>query len=324
MQEQTTDEGFARVRQQLTEIDESTGGEQLVAMAKKAAINAIDQHTRLIAGVKSLLIQPEVLRKTTVESLSLFMSIWSVAINETLALIRRQYEQLEAQKNQLTAESLTREQQLRTEFEQTTAEREYERDEGSVSSHRWSSSRALWQQRFDEECNRLREQMSKLQTDSDEQLRSLSQRLQSISGENNDYLQVRKKLFFLLLESVRCRVEMDGSSEWIHSEDQRSHRPVEWLSTTASWTGERRETFPREQRETKWRSRSGGTRENNVDWRSEVNPSQVDENDRCDPFETFLVDRLKFTKIKFDSSRRPLFNWKRISKTNRRNWSNFN
>lgn len=75
MQEQTTDEGFSRVRQQLTEIDESTGGEQLVAMAKKAAINAIDQHTRLIAGVKSLLIQPEVLRKTTVESLSLFMSI---------------------------------------------------------------------------------------------------------------------------------------------------------------------------------------------------------------------------------------------------------
>ena len=70
MQEQTTDEGFTRVRQQLTEIDESTDGEQLVAMAKKAAINAIDQHTRLIAGVKGLLIQPEVLRKTTAESLS--------------------------------------------------------------------------------------------------------------------------------------------------------------------------------------------------------------------------------------------------------------
>ena len=65
MQEQTTEEGFARVRQQLTEVEESTEGENLLGMAKKAAINAIDQHTRLIAGVKNLLLEPQALRKRT-------------------------------------------------------------------------------------------------------------------------------------------------------------------------------------------------------------------------------------------------------------------
>jgi hypothetical protein len=46
-------------------------------------------------------------------------------VNETLALIRRQYEELEREKQNLLLEQSSREQTLRSELEKITAEKEY-------------------------------------------------------------------------------------------------------------------------------------------------------------------------------------------------------
>lgn len=47
-----------------------------------------------------------------------------------------------------------------------------------------------WQQRFTEECDRLREQISQLQGEYDEQSRSFSDRLEIAATQNSEYLQV--------------------------------------------------------------------------------------------------------------------------------------
>jgi hypothetical protein len=49
-----------------------------------------------------------------------------IVVNETLALIRRQYEELERERQNLSREHTSREQTFRSELEQVAAEKEYE------------------------------------------------------------------------------------------------------------------------------------------------------------------------------------------------------
>lgn len=48
----------------------------------------------------------------------------------------------------------------------------------------------IWQQRLDEECNQLREQMAKLQREHDEQSLLLSDRLDRAEKQSSEYLEV--------------------------------------------------------------------------------------------------------------------------------------
>lgn len=58
MQEQTTTENLLRARQQMIELEETTNNDDtLIGMFKRAAINAIDNHARLISGINNLVIK---------------------------------------------------------------------------------------------------------------------------------------------------------------------------------------------------------------------------------------------------------------------------
>jgi hypothetical protein len=56
---------------------------------------------------------------------------------------------------------------------------------------------SFWQQHFNEESDRLREQISQLQREYDEQSRSFSDRLQTAATQNSEYLQVLISTLFL-------------------------------------------------------------------------------------------------------------------------------
>ena len=57
MQEQTTSENLLRARQQMIELEETATDDSLLGMFKRAAINAIDNHARLISGLNNLIIK---------------------------------------------------------------------------------------------------------------------------------------------------------------------------------------------------------------------------------------------------------------------------
>jgi hypothetical protein len=57
MQEQTTAENLLRARQQMIEFEENANDDTLIGMFKRAAINAIDNHARLISGINNLVIK---------------------------------------------------------------------------------------------------------------------------------------------------------------------------------------------------------------------------------------------------------------------------
>jgi hypothetical protein len=59
MHEQTTEGILLRARQQINELEDATDDESLVGMFKRAAIHAIDSHTRLVSGVNSLVIKQD-------------------------------------------------------------------------------------------------------------------------------------------------------------------------------------------------------------------------------------------------------------------------
>jgi hypothetical protein len=57
MQEQTTAEKLLRARQQMIELEQTATDDSLLAMLKRAAINAVDNHARLISGLNNLVIK---------------------------------------------------------------------------------------------------------------------------------------------------------------------------------------------------------------------------------------------------------------------------
>ncbi len=54
----------------------------------------------------------------------------------------------------------------------------------------FSNFSAFWQQRLTEECDRLREQTTQLQRKYDEQSRSFSNQIETLTTQNREYLQV--------------------------------------------------------------------------------------------------------------------------------------
>jgi hypothetical protein len=59
MHEQTTAENLLRARQQMIELEETATDDSLLGMFKRAAVNAVDTHARLISGVNNLVIRPD-------------------------------------------------------------------------------------------------------------------------------------------------------------------------------------------------------------------------------------------------------------------------
>ena len=57
----------------------------------------------------------------------------------------------------------------------------------------------FWQQRFNDECDRLRQENARLQSEYDEQIRSLNERVQSETSQNTDHRQVIDRDLILLL-----------------------------------------------------------------------------------------------------------------------------
>jgi len=57
MQEQTTTGNLLRVRQQMIELEENVNDDTLVGMLKRAVINAVDNHARLISGINNLVMK---------------------------------------------------------------------------------------------------------------------------------------------------------------------------------------------------------------------------------------------------------------------------
>ncbi|CAF4026951.1 unnamed protein product, partial [Rotaria sp. Silwood2] len=159
MQEQTTANNLLHARQQMIELEESADNDSIVGMFKRAAINAVDSHAKLLSGINNLVIK----RDDQQEDLS---------INEILAIIHRQYEELRREKDNLSSEHTFREQTFRSELEQITAEKD-----------------AFWQQRFNDECDRLRQENAQLQNAYDEQTRSFTDRLEIATAQNSEYLQ---------------------------------------------------------------------------------------------------------------------------------------
>ncbi|CAF4721367.1 unnamed protein product [Rotaria sp. Silwood1] len=159
MQEQTTTNNLLHARQQIIELEESTDNDNIVGMFKRAAINAVDNHARLISGINNLVIQ----RDDQQEDLS---------TNEILSLIHRQYEELQREKENLLFERTSREETFRSELEKITAEKD-----------------TFWQQRFNDECDRLRQENVQLQNEYDEQTRSFSDRLETATTQNSEYHQ---------------------------------------------------------------------------------------------------------------------------------------
>ncbi|CAF3393218.1 unnamed protein product [Rotaria sp. Silwood1] len=159
MQEQTTTNNLLHARQQIIELEESTDNDNILGMFKRAAINAVDNHARLLSGINNLVIQ----RDDHHEDLS---------TNEILTLIHRQYEELQREKENLLFERTSREETFRSELEKITTEKD-----------------TFWQQRFNDECDRLRQENVQLQNEYDEQTRSFSDRLETATTQNSEYHQ---------------------------------------------------------------------------------------------------------------------------------------
>ncbi len=51
---------------------------------------------------------------------------------------------------------------------------------------------AFWQQRFNDECDRLRQENARLRGEYDEQIQSYTDRVETLTSQNSEYLQVIK------------------------------------------------------------------------------------------------------------------------------------
>ncbi|CAF0944733.1 unnamed protein product [Adineta ricciae] len=159
IQEHATVESLSQVRQQIVDLEAGAEDGTLAGMFKRAALNVIDCHVKLIDGINHLVSQDDDQQGNR-------------SANKTFELIRRQYEDLQREKDSFAHERTSHEERFRSELENLTSEKD-----------------ASWQQRFNDECDRLRQQTAQLQSDYDEQVRSLSDRLASVTAEKAEYFQ---------------------------------------------------------------------------------------------------------------------------------------
>lgn len=111
----------------MIELEENVDHNTLIGMFKHAAINAVDNHTRVISGIISLIKnRDDLCENFHGKRNKLFSYLFLIlAVNETLALIRRQYEEFEQEKQNLLLEHSSREEISRLELEKIQAEKEY-------------------------------------------------------------------------------------------------------------------------------------------------------------------------------------------------------
>lgn len=109
-------------------------------------------------------------------------------IEESLVKIRRRLEEFERERGTFSDDRTSREQFHRTQLDELSAEKEYEHfNPHEILILDFST---YWQQRLDEESNRLREQLAKLQSEYDEQSQTFSQQLQTVKSQNDEHCQV--------------------------------------------------------------------------------------------------------------------------------------
>jgi hypothetical protein len=153
LSEEATLETLSVARQTLIQLDETSDQESPSGMFKQVAILGVDGYTRLTSKLNRL------------------------ATEDMLLVIHRRLEESERERSELLLEYASREQTLRCESEQ--------RENGKVLL-----LSATWQRRYDEECERLRQETIRVQTELDIQLRSLSARLEVASAQQSESLQV--------------------------------------------------------------------------------------------------------------------------------------
>jgi hypothetical protein len=89
-------------------------------------------------------------------------------LNESFKSIRRHFDELRRDKEQLTTELVRLEETLLAERVQAVTEKEYEAKISSNPHPRPFHCRTSWQERFNDECDRLRQHNSQLQSELDD------------------------------------------------------------------------------------------------------------------------------------------------------------
>ena len=145
-------------------------------------------------------------------------------LNESLRSIRRHFDELRRDKEQLTTELVRLEQTLRAEQDQAVTEKEYGAKTSSNSPSRPLRCRTSWQERFNDECARLRQHNSQVQSELDDQSRSFTDRLETLSRENSEYLQVKISDRFFRFDLValafdRTAKRLSGTDRSINREN---------------------------------------------------------------------------------------------------------
>ena len=117
-------------------------------------------------------------------------------IEESLAILRRRLEEFERERENLSVDQTTREQKHRDQLEELSTEKEYESISSANCRQRFFFS-TYWQQRLNEESDRLREQLESLQHEYDQQSRSFTEQIETLTRQNREYLEVGNEEFHL-------------------------------------------------------------------------------------------------------------------------------
>lgn len=141
--------------------------------------------------------------------------------------IRRRLDEFEREKRIFTNDQTSREQLHQTQLDELSAEKEYESSDLLKSSS--FSFSAYWQLRLDEESDRLREQLSRLQNQYDDQSQRSVQQFETLKEQNDEYHQVGEE--GILIQSIAFDIEMVGSSNGFFPNNRRITKEIRRIRT---------------------------------------------------------------------------------------------
>lgn len=212
MQEQTTTNNLLHARQQIIELEETVDNDSPVGIFKRAAITAIDSHARLILSINNLVIkhddQEQDLSKLFLINIKffilvfiLFSNYWNNRFNSpsiwTITKWKRKSNSWSCISWTSIAFSIR---------ENCFRKRVRIKIFFNISKENWEFS-AFWQQRFNDECDRLRQENAQLQNEYGEQTRSFTERLETLTAQNQEYLQVFTwNLFFQIISLIKSNL----------------------------------------------------------------------------------------------------------------------
>ncbi|UJR35066.1 hypothetical protein I4U23_027842 [Adineta vaga] len=212
IQGETTVDVLSQAQQEINDAD-NDDDENVLGMFKRVAIIVIDTHLKLLSQMTNLTTQQSDHEQNLSKNIE--KSNFAILINTIVVSIRQQCEELEREKRKFSLEEESREQTFQLKLEQVAAEKD-----------------AFWQQRLNEEYDRLREQINQLQTDYDEQSRSFAFQLQTVKIEHDEYVE---KSNILQLESTQkvdelttrlqeCQQELTETRERLNELNQMNER----------------------------------------------------------------------------------------------------